>query len=87
MQQEVRLDKQSQQILVQKLANLAGTGDDNISFKKVLDKLNKKQVDEVGTERTQGKPINIVKEKMKNIEFVIKDIEQYKNNKIQRYGN
>lgn len=81
MQQEVRLDRQSQQILVQRIANLAGTGDDNISFKKVLDKLNKRQVDEVGTERTQGKPINLVKDRMKNIEFVIKDIEQYKNNK------
>ena len=81
MQQEVRLDRQSQQILVQKLANLAGTGDDNISFKKVLDKLSKRQVDEVGTERTQGKPINLVKDRMKNIEFVIKDIKKYKNNK------
>ena len=81
MQQEVKLDKQSQQILVQRIANLAGTGDDNISFKKVLDKLNKRQVDEIGTERTQGKPINIVKEKMKNIEFVIKDIKTYQENK------
>ena len=82
MQQEVRLDKQSQQILVQRIANLAGTGDDNISFKKVLDKLNKKQVEEIGTERTQEKPINVVKNKMKEIEFVIKDINQYKNNKV-----
>lgn len=81
MQQEVRLDKQSQQILVQRIANLAGTGDDNVSFKKVLDKLNKRQVDEIGTERTQGKPINIIRDKMKNIEFVIKDIERYKNSK------
>lgn len=83
MQQEVRLNKQSQQILVQRIANLAGTGDDNISFKKVLDKLNKRQVDEVGTERTQGKPINLVKEKMKNIEFVIKDIKSYQDKKEQ----
>ena len=82
-QQEVRLDKQSQQILVQRIANLAGTGDDNISFKKVLDKLNKRQVDEIGTDRTQGKPINLVKNRMKEIEFVIKDIKSYQECKEQ----
>lgn len=83
MQQEVRLDKQSQQILVQKIANLAGTGDDNISFKKVLDKLSKKQVDEIGTDRTQGKPINLVKKRMNEIEFVKKSINDYQESKEQ----
>lgn len=83
MQQEVKLDKQSQQILVQKIANLAGTGDDNLSFKKVLDKLSKRQVDEIGTDRTQGRPINIVKRRMSEIEFVIKDIKSYQDSKNQ----
>lgn len=81
MQQEVRLDKQSQQILVQKIANLAGTGDDNVSFKKVLDRLNKRQLDEIGTERTQGKPINVVKDRLKKIDAEIKQLEFYQNNK------
>jgi len=81
MQQEVKLDKQSQQVLVQRIANLAGTGDDSISFKKVIDKLNKKQVDEIGTERTQEKPINIVKNRMKEIGFVLKELNLYKENK------
>ena len=74
MQQEVKLDKQSQQILVQRIANLAGTGDDSTSFKKVLDKLSKRQVDEIGTDRTQGKPINVTKNRMREIEFVLKDM-------------
>lgn len=74
MQQEVKLNKQEQNILVQKIANLAGTGDDNISFQKILDKLTKKQVDEVGTDRTQEKPINVVKKRMKELLLVIKDI-------------
>lgn len=81
MQQEVKLDKQSQQVLVQKLANLAGTGDDNISFEKVIAKLNKRQVEEVGTERTQGKPINIVKDRMKQIELAIRDMNSSENEK------
>lgn len=82
MQQEVRLGKQEQNILVQRIANLAGTGDDNLSFSKAQDRLSKRQVDEIGTDRTQEKPINVVKNKMKNIEFVIKDMELYKNSKV-----
>lgn len=81
MQQEVKLDKQSQQILVQRIANLAGTGDDSTSFKKVLDKLNKRQVDEIGTDRTQGKPINLTKNRIQEIEFVLKDMNLLKEEK------
>ena len=83
MQQEVKLDKSTQQVLVQKLANLAGTGDDNTSFKKVLDKLNKKQLEEIGTERTSEKPINVVKGRLREIEFVKKDTILYKNEKAE----
>ena len=83
MQQEVKLDKSTQQVLVQKLANLAGTGDDNTSFKKVLDKLNKKQLEEIGTERTSEKPINVVKGRLREIELVKKDTFLYKNEKAE----
>ena len=72
-QQEVVLDKQSQNILVQKLANLAGTGDDKVSFQKAMDKLNKRQLEEVGTSRTQDRPLNVVQNRMKTIEFDLKD--------------
>ena len=72
-QQEVVLDKQSQNILVQKLANLAGTGDDKVSFQKAMDKLNKRQLEEVGTSRTQDRPLNVVKNRMKTIELDLKD--------------
>ncbi len=81
MQQEVKLDSYNQSVLVQKLANLAGTGDDNLSYAKVIEKLNKKQMEEVGTDRSQGRPINIVKEKLKNIQLVLKESEQYQNDK------
>lgn len=81
MQQEVKLDGQDQNILLQKLANLAGTGEDNLSYKKVVDKLNKKQLEEIGTDRSQGRPINIVRDKIKKIELVLKNIELYQNDK------
>ena len=63
-QQEVVLDNQSQSILVQKLANIAGTGEDKVSFQKAMDKLNKRLIEEVGTTRTQDRPINIVQNRL-----------------------
>ena len=55
MQQEVRLERQDQNVLVQKIANIAGTGEDNVSYKKATDKLNKRQITEIGTSRSQGR--------------------------------
>ena len=78
MQQEVKLNKQDQNIYIQKIANLAGTGDDNISYKKAIDKLNKKQLDEIGTDRSQGKPINLSINKINEYENEIKELEDYK---------
>lgn len=78
MQQGVKLNKQDQNIYIQKIANLAGTGDDNISYKKTIDKLNKKQLDEIGTERSQGKPINLSIDKINKYENEIKELENFK---------
>lgn len=78
MQQEVKLNKQDQNIYIQKIANLAGTGEDNISYKKAIDKLNKKQLDEIGTDRSQGKPINLSINKINKYEDEIKELENYK---------
>lgn len=80
-QQEVKLSEQRQNILIQKIANIAGTGNSNMSYNKAKDRLNKKQLDEVGKERTQGKPINILKNKIKNIEQILGKLNLYKENK------
>ena len=77
-QTEVKLEKQEQNILVQKLANLAGTGEDNVSYKKALEKLNKKQIEEIGTLRTTGRPMNLVKEEQFNLQDEIGELEEYK---------
>lgn len=78
MQQEVKLNKQDQNVYIQKIANLAGTGDDGVSYKKAIDKLNKKQLDEIGTDRSSGKPINISISKINKYEEEIKELEIYK---------
>ena len=77
-QEEVRIDRQTQNLLVQKIANLAGTGDDSISYKKAIEKLNKKQVEEIGSSRTQGRPINKIQEELKNAEFEKEELNCYK---------
>ena len=83
MQKEVKLNTQDQNIYIQKIANLASTGDDSVSFKKAMDKLNKKQVDEIGTDRTQGKPINIVKSNINKYEKQIEELSRFKQNKLE----
>ena len=83
MQQEVKLDHNMQNILLQKVANLASTGDDSISYKKAQEKINKKQIEEIGTNRSQGRPINIIKEEKFKIYDEIGELENYKQRKKQ----
>lgn len=82
-QTEVKLEKQEQNTLVQKLANLAGTGDDNVSYKKAMEKINKKQVEEIGTIRTTGRPINIVKDEKYKLQDEIGELEEFKDKKYE----
>lgn len=76
MQEEIKLDKIEQNNLIQKITNLISTGDDNISFKKSMEKLNKKLIEEVGTNRTTDRPINIIEEKIKKIKENTNNIEE-----------
>lgn len=81
MQEEVRLDDKNQNILIQKIANLAGTGDDNISLKKVIAKLQEKIRDEIGTNKTTLKPINIIEKEVEEINKKIEEIKPQQNKK------
>ena len=76
MQEEIKLDKIEQNNLIQKITNLISTGDDNISFKKSMEKLNKKLIEEVGTNRTTDRPINIIEEKIKKLKENTNNIEE-----------
>lgn len=77
MQQEVRLDDKTQNTLVQKIANLAGTGEDNVSYKKAVDKLQEKIRDEIGTNKTTQKPINIIRNEISTIEGELQKLKPY----------
>ena len=78
-QQDVKLGKQEQNVLIQKIANLVGTGDDNVSYKLAMDRINRRQLDEVGTSKSREKPINIMSRKIQNLEEEKQELEKYKN--------
>lgn len=81
-QEEMKLDKTKQNLLIQKITNLISTGEDNISYKKASDKLAKKLLEEVGTDRTTERPINIIENKIKQLENNKKELEENKTKKI-----
>ena len=80
-QKEVKLEKQTQNILIQKIANLVGTGDDNISYKRAIDRINRRQLDEIGSERSREKPINIISRKIEELENEKEESEKYRDYK------
>lgn len=82
-QEEVRLDEKNQNMLIQKIANLAGTGEDNVSYKKALTKLQEKIRDEIGTNKTSQKPVNIIEKEITEINNKITETEKYRNRKYE----
>ena len=82
-QNEVKLENQAQNFLIQKIANLAQTGDDSTSFKRVIDRINRRQLDEVGSERSREKPINIIGRKLQELLDEKEKLEKYKNFKYE----
>ena len=90
MQDDVKLNKFSTNTLIQKMSNLVSTGDDNISFRKSIEKLNKMQTENIGNDRTKQRPINIVNENIqklqqekKKIHFEIQNVSDNSEKKIE----
>lgn len=82
-QQEVKLEKSEQNILIQKLANLVGTGDDKVSYQRAMDRINRRQLDEIGTQRSREKPINIVERNIEELQKEKEELEKYENFKYE----
>ena len=79
MQQEVKIEKNTQNILIQKISNLLETGEDKISYKKAVEKLNRIQLEKIGTERSREKPINIIQKNIEADEEKINELKKYEN--------
>ena len=82
-QNETRIDANMQNILIQKVANLAESGDEEVSYKKAVNILGKILLNEVGTNKSQGRPINITKENIFNYEKELEDIKNIRNIKSE----
>ncbi len=78
-QQEVKLESKEQSMLVQKIANLVGTGEDNVSFKRAIDRINRRQLNEVGTSNSREKPINVILRKIEELETEKNELSKYEN--------
>lgn len=78
-QEGIKLSKSSQASIIQKISNLVSSGDDSISFKKTLEKINRNQNEEVGTSRTSQRPLNVVETKITRLIEQKKGLDTYKN--------
>ncbi len=75
MQQEVKLDEKQQNQLIQKASNIMLTGEDDVSYKKIISKLNKMQAEEIGTEKSPTKPLYLLKQKIEELKSNKKEID------------
>ena len=57
---------------------MVSTGDDSISYKKTIDKIGKRFNEEVGTERTSQRPINVVNDKIRRLMGEKQSLAMYK---------
>ena len=80
-QGDVRLDQESQNSIIQKIANLASSGEDNVSYSKAAKKLKEKLNEEVGTNKTKNKPINLISQEQDEINESLKEIYPYEEKK------
>ena len=83
LQEEVRLEKNIQNTLIQKITNIIGTGSDNVSYKRAIERINRRQLEEVGSERTREKPINLIEQEIKKLINKKEEIKQYENLKFE----
>ena len=82
-QNETKIDVGTQNLLIQKVANLAESGSEDISYKNAINKLDKLFLSEVGTEKSQNRPINISRQNLINFE---KELDDIKKCEIEKYN-
>ncbi len=81
-QSETKIDGEKQNLLIQKVSNLAESGDEDISYKKAIGTLDKLLLTEVGTDKSQDRPINLAK---KNIIKYKNELDEVKNYEKLKY--
>ena len=82
-QNEIKIDNTTQNLLIQKIANIVESGEEDVSYKNAINKLDKLLLSEVGTRKSQNRPINISIEKLNNYEKELNNIKKYEKNKYE----
>ena len=82
-QNEIKIDNTTQNLLIQKIANIVESGEEDVSYKNAINKLDKLLLSEVGTRKSQNRPINISMEKLNNYEKELNNIKKYEENKYE----
>lgn len=59
-QGKIEVDSSERRDLIQKITNVIQSGDEAVSYDKAQDRLHKLLLEEVGTERTRNRPINVI---------------------------
>lgn len=77
-QNDIKISQNVQNGIIQKISNMVSSGDENISYRKTLEKINKMQLEEIGTDRTREKPLNIVNDKLENLRGKQSKLVKYK---------
>ena len=67
-QKEIKVNELSQNTMIQKLTNIIQSGEEDVSYQTTIKKLEKILMEEVGTDRTQNKPKNILKREIAELE-------------------
>ena len=83
MQKEVVVDSGTQGILLQKVANLAESGSEDVSYKKAMSNINSMLLNEVGTSNSKERPINIAESNIKKYTIDLMTINDVKNNRYE----
>ena len=69
-QKEIKVNSLSQNTMIQKLTNIIQSGEEDVSYETTIKKLEKILLEEVGTDRTQNKPKNILKREISELELI-----------------
>ena len=82
-QEGVQLSDKARSSVIQKLSNIVLSGNENTSYNLAIDRISRRQMEEIGTNRSSGRPINIVTEQIEKLEKEKKDIESFNDFKYQ----
>ena len=80
-QEEIKLEKNNENLIIQKITNIASTGEDNTSYKNAINKLNKKQLNEIGTSRSNDRPINKIEKELNELKIKKNNLNNISTNK------